>query len=232
MTRRKGELPMKYWIGSLRRCLESAFRLVGFCAPLALGSCAATNVGSDYKVTPQSSEGVVTGSVTYGGDYSAYRVHYRQVGGGKSGTFQTGAAMVLLPVPDPGDFQGGGRGTVFAAALPPGEYEVYRWTLGSGYASASSTAPFSIRFSVEPGKLVYLGNFHFVQTSRMGLTVTGARLVYRDALARDLPVLKRKFPGLAETPVARAVDPATVVTDLGGNSDVRISVPVFVPSRR
>lgn len=197
----------------------------------ALSACAAQSITQDYTLTAEAREGVVTGSVSYSGRYSGYYVHYRQLPGGVRGEFSFGSSVAV--VPDKGDFSEPGlRGSVFAKALPPGEYEVYRWSVGSGYATVASTEPFSIRFTVEPGKLVYLGNFHFIKTSSLGLTVTGAKLSYKEEIASDLPIFKRKFPALADTPVAYAAAAGTARDDLGGASETHMTTRVFIPVRR
>jgi hypothetical protein len=197
---------------------------------LLVAACATPNVSQDYRLNPSSNDGVVMGSVTYSGRYSGYSVEFRQVPTGQTGRFQTGESVALIPQVPKGDFGSAApRGTVFAAALAAGDYEIYEWKVGSGYANVRSTAPFSIRFKVEPGKLVYLGNFHFTQTSGMGLMVTGAMLSYAEKHERDIAAFKAKFPALAEFPIAYAVAPGTNEEWLGGRSSTTITVPVFVP---
>lgn len=207
-------------------------KLIAAFLSFILGACATPDVASDYKIDRESKQGVVTGSVSYVGRPSGYRVYFRQIPGGYSGSFGTGAASTLLPFSEKGDFNDQhGLGTVFAAALPPGEYEIFSWAVASGYANVRSTVPFSIRFTVEPGKLVYLGNFQFRQTAGLGLTVTGATVSYREAIARDIPVFKRKFPGLSETPIAYAVEAGMNRSDLGGQSATIMTIPIFLPVR-
>lgn len=199
---------------------------------LLLAACATANVNPEYRLKADAAEGVITGSVSYSGRYSGYRVYYRRVGGEELGYFEIGTGNALLPIVEKGDFAIRGlRGTVFAAQLPAGEYEMHRWIVSSGASTVTSTVPFSISFTVDSGKLVYLGNFHFTTTSTMGLTVTGARLSHRDAVERDLPVFQKKFPGLAETPMAYAIEKGAERNNVGGSSFARIVIPIYVPVR-
>lgn len=208
-------------------------RLIAVFAVLLLSGCASTDVAKDYRLGPDSKVGVVTGSVSYSGRFSGYGVFYRQLPSGASGTFETGSSMALLPFPDKGDFdQKDLSGTVFAAALPPGDYEIYSWSVGSGPATVEPTMPFSIRFKVESGRLVYLGNFHFRQTAGMGLTVTGVNVSYRDSATRDLPIFRTKFPNLASASISSSVATGFEQQNLGGPAAATIQLPLPVPVRR
>lgn len=198
-----------------------------------LAACATPNVEQDFRLNPASNEGVVAGSVTYSGRYSGYSVRYRHLPSGTSGKFETGQGVALIPYVPKGDFNDATlRGNVFAAALPAGDYEIFRWSVGSGAANVGPTVPFSIRFRVEPGKMVYLGNFHFTQTSSMGLTVTGATVTYRESIDRDLPIMKAKFPAFADVPIGYSIPRGTSQENVGGQFTTTITVPVFVPLRK
>ena len=210
-----------------------SLRLLLLLAVAVLSACATPDVGSDYKLRTNSNEGVVAGSVTYNGRFSGYGVLYHQLPSGVSGRFETGQAMLIIPYIPKGDFDDDElKGTVFASALPAGDYEIFAWHVGSGPVHVRSTAPFSIRFRVEPGKAVYLGNFHFTQTDSMGLTVTGAKLTYRDAAQRDLPMIKKKFPMFVDESIAYAAPPGINQDNLGEQFRTQIDLPVFIPVPR
>ncbi|MBM3341481.1 MAG: hypothetical protein FJY56_05145 [Betaproteobacteria bacterium] len=196
----------------------------------ALGGCATYEVASDYRITAQTQEGVVIGSITFDWRYSNYRIHIRQLSGEKERIVSMYTGLPLMfPMTFQGDFDSAPKGTVFAMALPPGDYEVFRWSLISGdVASAVSTAPFSIRFKMERGKAVYLENFHFLATSTIGLTVRGARMVYRDRLGRDIPVFKQKYLNMASIDIAYVAQAGIDEPFLGGPSEGKTHIPIFV----
>jgi hypothetical protein len=176
--------------------------------------------------------GVVTGSITYAGSLSGYSVFYRALSGVKAGRLQTGEAVLLIPYIPKGDVSLlGTRGELFAVELVAGEYEFYSWSVGSGPANVRPTSPFSVRFIVTPGKVVYIGNFHFRQTSSMGLTVTGAQLDYFDRAERDLPLLKKKYPTLEAAGIEVGLERGAAYEQLGGPHATTIMIAVPIPVR-
>jgi len=212
-------------------CFQTAHILVmPFALSVLIVGCATPDVDATYRLTPASTEGVVTGSVTYKGSFSGYGVHYKQIDGTAQGRFANHHSHYAVYAPR-GDFSTEDyAGVVFAVPLPAGEYEMHEWSIGSGFTTVLSTTPFSIRFKVEPGKMVYAGNFHFTQTTSRGLTVTGARLTYKEAMDRDLPLLKKKFTNLADIPIAYSIAPATQLEDLGGaeSRNIQHPIPIFL----
>lgn len=172
-------------------------------AALLFSGYATPNVGSDYRLSEASGEGLVIGSVTYNGSVSSYKIFYRQLPTGESGFFKAGAAQIP-PFPR-NDFSGTGTGAVgelFSAKLPAGRYEFFTWSIASGVAETQTTEPFSIEFVVTAGKPVYLGNFHFLPNRSLGLTVAGANVYHRQQSAQDLALFKRRYPQLAQQTVA------------------------------
>lgn len=195
-----------------------------------LGACATPNIGKDYVLDEKSGKGVVVGSITYAGGYSGYRVSYRQMPNGPRGFFETGKGVVLIPYFPKGDFEDQElKGNLFVAELPPGEYEMFTWTISSGPATVTASVPFSVSFRVEPGKAVYLGNFEFTQTASFGLTVTGAALTYRESAERDMAVFRRKYPRLSEVPVSSSIERGAIYYQLGGEYRTTIVIPINIP---
>jgi hypothetical protein len=101
----------------------------------------------------------------------------------------------------------------FAAVLelPVGEYEFYMYsgskTVPHGLMNRTTTLqskiPFSIRFSVKPQAVTYIGNLNFDYDG------VGVRLAIRDYSARDVPVVQERIADIKGKPVgvevARAV---------------------------
>lgn len=195
-----------------------------------LSSCATSNIGSAYRLSPSGETGIVSGSLTRDGAYSEYSVFYRQIPGGESGHLGIGQANVIIPYFPKGDFNDRHtKGELFAVELPAGVYEFYRWHVGSGMTSIEPTDPFSIRFRVVPGRATYIGNFHFTQTAHLGLTVTGVKVSYLDMSARDVPLLAIKFPALSEHPVTTEISSGAEVEHVGGSSAAQTTIPMFIP---
>ncbi|WP_444924438.1 hypothetical protein ACJJH9_04395 [Microbulbifer sp. DLAB2-AF] len=85
------------------------------------------------------------------------------------------------------------RGNVYVSELEAGEYEIYSWQSNSGMASFWSSNNFSTKFTVEPGKPIYLGAFHFQRRSGFGATILNMDVLYRNMAERDLEIAKSKF---------------------------------------
>jgi hypothetical protein len=210
-------------------------RLAGIALLLGLVACAAPNIDAKHDVRGASSTGVVSGSITYNGPYGAYRLELVSQASGEVFRIEHGRSQGL-------PFGLGGEkvhpglrrlGSPFAVALPTGRYEIKSWHLLSGAALVSSTAPTGVVFQVDAGQAIYLGNFNFVETSRIVRLISGAKVTMSDQAARDLPVIRSDFPALAEVPITQTLNPEARIDNLGGASDARVSitVPLFIPVR-
>jgi hypothetical protein len=195
--------------------------------------CTTPNIEPDFKFRAEARSGVVAGSITYEGSFSGYSVMYRRVGtNSQTGSIRAGAGTVLVPYFPRGDADAlGASGELFAVELPEGEYEVHRWLISSGPASVVPTSSFSIRFTVLPGRVIYIGNFHFRRTSRLGLTVTGGELSYLERAERDLPLIKRKYPSIAATTIDVAIKRGASYRAVGGQHRTDLDPPVIIPMR-
>lgn len=99
------------------------------------------------------------------------------------------------------------RGEPFSMVLPAGDYRMAFWEVAQGQARSTSRDPIDISFRVDPGKATYLGNLHFSAQWQVSL---------RDEAARDVPILRSRFPELADMPVASAIEPGAEHPRIGG----------------
>ena len=116
----------------------------------------------------------------------------------------------------PNDFAGNDSrmGRLIAIPLEPGEYELFNWMLyvnrlgGYGYLSPKTPPP-PHSFSIRAGAITYLGSLH-VDTV-LGKNTFGISMAFggspdiTDQINRDLPILKRKYPNLADWPLQSSV---------------------------
>jgi len=131
----------------------------------------------------------------------------------------SGAAMVAfspllssLAQPDFPDMPNR-SGRAMAVSLPPGEYELYSWTLyiqtfgGYGYISPRQP-PQPLSFVVTAGRVTYLGSLHaetVMGKNLLGLEVPGGGAIdISDQFERDSALFSAKFPNLSDWPVDRA----------------------------
>lgn len=204
-----------------------------FACLLLLAGCAATNIEQSYSLDPKRGTGVVTGTITYVGDYAAYRIHVADAQTGRSYTIQHGEAqsanLVRAFKGEPINADLGAKGSGFAIELPAGDYEIKSWQVSQGAANVRSTEPINIKFRVEPGQSIYLGNFHFTETARFVRAITAANLSLTEMSGRDLPVLLKAFPSLQANPIVQSLQPQTKIENVGGQSNGTIALPIFVP---
>ena len=203
-------------------------KLISILLTLCITGCATTNVAQNYSLNEGSPNGLLIGSIKYIGALSGYRVHYRSIESEVSGYFEAGKGAMLIPIPPKSDFPNI-KGKLQVSELPPGEYEISRWSVSSGPAYLNQTTPFSIKFKIEPGKATYIGSFVFTVTNKIGLTVTGVNVNFEDRYGDDIKILKQKYPNLDDIPIYRGLKEGLVKKDIGGSSSASWDmVPVFL----
>jgi hypothetical protein len=194
----------------------------------SVAACATPDIDKSYVLSEQSGKGVAIGSITYHGRYSLYRVYYRKVGTTDQAHFGYGQGQ-MPPLGHSDIDERRERGDLFAAELPAGDYEIFNWRIDSGPSHITAASPFMVRFTVAPGKAVYLGNFFFEATSALGFTTTGSQLDLRDRSERDLKIFADKYPGLAKVEVGATIEPGRSYANLGGGYNTNIQIPIILP---
>ena len=154
------------------------FRPALLAISLLLGACATPNISKDFSLEKSASTGVAAGSITYEGGYAAYRLHVESKASGKSFLIEHGSSQTLsFTLAFKGEEPHHGlrkKGSPFAIELPAGAYVVKSWQISQGAANVWSTAPTGIEFEIKPREAIYLGNFHFRETTRLMRAVTGS----------------------------------------------------------
>ncbi len=191
-----------------------------------LSGCALStpNVSKQYSLDSNSKSGLLVGSIKYHGSLSGYRVFFKGVDNQEKGFFEAGAGTMLIPIPPKSDYSEV-NGKLQVVELPAGEYVIERWSVASGYAHVGQTKPFSIGFKIEPGKATYIGAFVFTVTDTMGLTVTGARVDFKEQYSEDIEVLRRDYQNLKNTNVYLGIEPDFVKENVGGESSTQWNIP-------
>lgn len=154
-------------------------------AALLLGGCsgaARLSAGSDYQLRKSSSEALVL--VSFTAPFRQLHWSYRSVDGRQpavEGFLMTSWAVDGEPLVVDG-------AEVFPFTLPPGEYEFYRWSQPAQGTYASSEAPFSLRFSVRPDQVTYIGNVQLrTEGKRFGVA-------FVDKREWDVPGFLARYP--------------------------------------
>jgi hypothetical protein len=214
--------------------LLAKFRLI-FAAALVAG-CATPNIEPSFALSEDKTTGVVTGSITYANLSGAHIITLVELASGKQFRVQHGTQQTLNLAtaffgeePHPGL---GVRGSPFAIELPAGRYSVLDWRVHVGAANIRSTATTGVEFKVEAAKAVYIGNYHFRDTSRFGRMPTSMVVTLSNKSERDFRAIQESFPSLAGTPITQMISMDTSIEGLGGSSTTKITLPTFVPVMR
>ena len=157
------------------------------------GACAKLNVGSGYRADPASGKGLAVFSFTANDRVSNFYLQYHAMGGGKPR-----GDITLWTVQDPLDWRDP-RGRLVVIELPAGEYELYN-VAGMGL-QFSASEPFSAPFTIEPGRVKYLGNVHVV----IGTTLTAFSVGVTERAAQDLGTFFERYPRLSPDDVDVAI---------------------------
>ena len=141
-----------------------------------------------------------------------YSLEYRQVSapGGALKKPWRGSMLcacvgfIRAAMPDP-DFTGRETGKVVVSRLPPGKYEIYDFSFGGAVGTTtyswSSRNKFSIPFEIRPGEATYIGSLARAPSLGTSLERThgaGGFFVISDRSERDLPLARKRHPGLPE----------------------------------
>lgn len=181
-----------------RRTRGRPFRRAGargallLAAALALGGCsgvARLRPGADYQLKQGSPEGLVLASFTQ--PYQQLHWSYRSVDGRAPAT--EGFVMTSWVVNGEAIMADGAE--VFPFTLPAGEYEFYKWSQPAQGVYTFSVQPFSLRFSVAPGQVTYIGNV------RLAMAGKSIGLGFVDRRELDVPALLAKYPRVSSDQV-------------------------------
>lgn len=193
-------------------------------AAAVAGGCALSPVSKDFALDGRGNTGVVYLSLTRVGSLeSSMWLKLRGVGHGYSGLVAVDDYGVtrdwakIAMSPRINDFGHASAeepvGYLAAFALPAGEYEFYGWhgaspmwtQPGDDYSIRSQD--FSVRFTVRPGTVTYVGNLQITVPERI---VADHRrgtfhISVSDRQERDSAVLREKYPHLAGQAAAATV---------------------------
>jgi hypothetical protein len=200
---------------------------------VAILCIALANIDSTYVLDGARNTGVAAGSITYEGARAAYILHFVEESSGKSYRVQHGSSQTInlfVAFSDEAPHARlAARGSPFAVELPAGTYVLQQWQVSAGASNIRSTSPTGIEFKIEPGKAIYLGNYHFRETSHMGLMPTGSKVTLEDLSARDLSAIKESFPALAQVPLTQSIAGGTKEMTLGAEARPRSRYPYLLP---
>jgi hypothetical protein len=184
------------------------------------------------KPDKEEQEGIVVFSVSHdlNGGPRDQAVIYLDGGapGGPEGTNFLSSERSFLDEVRDSDFSNA-VGYVHAVTLPAGRHSFTNWQIlnGTGHRISPDQPPEALEFTVQPGRVTYLGAFHAELVrgkNAFGTVVTrGGRLIVRDERERDTAVLLARHPDYRDKIIrqplatgpwsAGAVEPVQAVPD-------------------
>jgi hypothetical protein len=185
---------------------------------LALSGCwATTDTPARWKQLPPEQASSVFGTITAemggpSGPLSRYMIHFRNIDTREESFLSVNPGMDSSGDPELYERRRT-SGAFFDITLPPGRYEFYDvWMVaatGFGSTEYRSREPFSVPFTIEPGKTHYIGEiraYPVVGRNVFGMSLAaGGYFVLRDQEARDTRILLKRRAVPAVAPVRNLV---------------------------
>jgi len=192
-----------------------------------LAGCATPDVPKDFSLAPDSKSGLLIGSVKFRGPVAGYRVYFKGLSNNVSGFFRAGSDDIVSALNTRYDFPDI-DGKLQVTELPPGDYEINRWSAGGGMTHINQTQPFSIKFKIEAGKATYIGSFIFTVTDKTLNVPSAVEVDFVDAFDEDIGVLRQLYPNLSMADIYRGVKPGLKKEYVGGASSLYIDIEPFL----
>jgi len=191
-----------------------------------LAGCASRTLPNQYTLDPNGNTGVVVASITHTGTFGHHTVWLQSLDDSIRERFSVGQ-VTPIPFPQKHDIKDDEvKGDVFSVELPRGKYKVERWSVDTQGFHVG--APATIRFTVEPGKITYLGRFEFVQTDTRGMAVLGAVVAVKDESEKDMAIVVARTPSLKNEPIAINVSASKGAQSVNTNQPQREFVAPFM----
>jgi len=188
--------------------------------------CSCANISNDFKFDPNKATGVVVGSISWESSLARIHLYAQADSGDKPIRLSFGCDLVPCLTPwndaafsasdDPKQRAGG-----YAVEVPEGKYRLVAWEVVRGHWRSTSKAPIDIEFSVERGKVSYIGNLHF--------DAEWDNVQLRDKASRDLPALKAAYSILRTAPLSYQIASGLVINKVGGEYQTRLKGPIYIP---
>ena len=171
---------------------------------LSLVACASSDTPARWKQLPPEQVGWAFGTITAemsgpSGPMSRYTIRFRNLDTKEEGFFSINPGLDSSGEPDLYERRKT-SGAFFDIPMPAGRYEFFEfWTVAaSGFGSTEyrSREPFSVPFTIEQGKVHYLGEFRaypLVGKNIFGMSLpAGGYFVLRDQEQRDTKLLLKR----------------------------------------
>ena len=182
--------------------------------------CASISRPIDPTAKIDTKKGILLAAVTSDGEKLVMDAWFFYRPKGTNEELRLDAFGELGLIMKPNDFKGkdSSMGRLLAVSLNPGEYELFYWMLyyhnyvTNNYLEPTIPPP-PHSFTIRAGEITYLGDLHIdtiLGKGPFGLpVVSGGNPDITDQIDRDLPVLKEKYPNIANWPLQSSIPDPT-----------------------
>lgn len=197
-------------INRIRQSIDTLFQavlLLWLCS--LVSGCQTTiqsNIRTDYAFESNKDTGLIIGTVGHPEDVDdmAFTSFYINHYSGNPKGILSFRERSLFYSNHPAEFEyedAGNKGMLFVLEFPAGEHSVDYWTIQFGFWIVSpKSAPTPLDFKLQPGEILYLGNFHMHPTKRKYLAgefQEGGIPVITDQSDRDIQLFRELYPNFS-----------------------------------
>ena len=197
-------------VNRIRQCIDQLFQtlLILWLCSLVSG-CQTTiqsNIRTDYNFGDNKDTGLIIGTVSHpeGVDDIVFSTFYINYYLGTPKGVLSFRERGLLYSGHPAEFEfedAGNKGKLFVLEFPVGEHSVDYWNIQAGFFGwQPKSAPAPLEFNIQPGEILYLGNFHMQPTKGKYLAgefQDGGIPVINDKSDRDIPLFRSLYPNFS-----------------------------------
>lgn len=193
-------------LNRIRQNIDTLFQtLLLLCLCPLVSGCQTTilsNIRTDYDFESNKDTGLIVGTVSHPGNTdsitsSMFHINYYS---GNPKAILSFRERGVFYYGHPADFQFedvGNKGKLFVLEFPAGEHSVDYWEIGYGYHGwYPKSAPSPLEFNIQPGEILYLGNFHMqiIEAEKWYQVLDGGFPIIKDKSERDIQLFRKLYP--------------------------------------
>ena len=196
-------------VNQTRQSIDTLFKtLLLLCLCSLVSGCQTTvlsNIRTDYDFKSNKDTGLIVGTVSHPKDtdsitFSMFHINYYS---GNPKALLNFRERGIFYYGHPAEFEfedSGNKGKLFVLELPAGEHSVDYWQIANGYNRwYPKSAPSPLEFMIQPGEVLYLGNFHMqiIPPKKWYKVLDEGFPLIRDKNERDIQLFRELYPSFS-----------------------------------
>lgn len=189
--------------------MNTSFKvLLLLCLCFLVSGCQTTitsDIRTDYDFQGNQDTGLIVGTVSHPEDtdsitFSSFYINFYS-GNPKAALIFRERGIFYAGHPAEFEFEdSGNKGKLFVLELPAGEHSVDHWAIQNGYTVwYPKSAPSPLEFMIQPGEVLYLGNFHMqiIPPEKWYQVNDGGFPTITDKNDRDIQLFRKLYPSFS-----------------------------------